>query len=218
MSEKMRFKNQFSFLTDEFKNFLETTGLKKKLEANPILRKIRQRFSASDEPEGRSSSQIKVINQILIAVIAAAVLFLLGDILWPRPTDPESKEASPQDTSRPMVWSFQDTPRELAYYQSSVQKRNAFVKFSELPIQQAGEAGVAQSAATAAALEEALKNFKLVGLLWESEPVAMIEDLSAQRTFFLRKDQEIKNVRVLEILKDRVRVSYQGAQGELELL
>ena len=43
----------------------------------------------------------------------------------------------------------------------------------------------------------------------------MIEEVSTGRTYFLRKDQEFKGLKVQEISKEKVTVTYEGQEGDL---
>ena len=66
---------------------------------------------------------------------------------------------------------------------------------------------------------EALKNmvstFRVVGIIWSDAPQAIIEDTKEGRTYFLNRGSRLKEVRVKEILRDRVILSYDNQEIEL---
>ena len=49
---------------------------------------------------------------------------------------------------------------------------------------------------------------KLVGVDWGGNPVALIEDTQTQKTYFVKKGESIKELKVLEIFRDRVKLRY----------
>ena len=62
---------------------------------------------------------------------------------------------------------------------------------------------------------DATQDLKLVGISWSNDPIAMIEDSKALRTFFVTRGQMIGEVRVQAIFKDKVVLSYGGEEIEL---
>jgi hypothetical protein len=56
---------------------------------------------------------------------------------------------------------------------------------------------------------------RLVGVDWSDTPVALLEDLKSGKTYFVKKNERIKNVRVKQIQKDRVLISAHGQDVEL---
>ena len=65
-------------------------------------------------------------------------------------------------------------------------------------------------------INEATQYLRLVGISWSNDPDAIIEDTKAYRTFFVKRGQMIDGVRVQAILKDRVVLSYEGEEIELQ--
>jgi type II secretory pathway component PulC len=65
-------------------------------------------------------------------------------------------------------------------------------------------------------MTEVMNNLKLVGISWSSsEPLAMIEDNTTGRTYFLKQGQEINELKVQAISKEKVTVTYEGEEGFL---
>ncbi|MCK5491883.1 MAG: hypothetical protein KAJ14_02090, partial [Candidatus Omnitrophica bacterium] len=63
---------------------------------------------------------------------------------------------------------------------------------------------------------EATKNLKLVGISWSNNPDALIEDTEALRSFIVRKGDMIGEVKVDDILKDKVLLGFKGEQIEIK--
>jgi hypothetical protein len=77
------------------------------------------------------------------------------------------------------------------------------------PVEQAPEAQPAQDA-------EAVQSLALVGISWSSNPDAIIEDKARQRTYFVKRGQEVgEGVKVEAIFKDHVVVTFEDREYEL---
>jgi hypothetical protein len=63
--------------------------------------------------------------------------------------------------------------------------------------------------------EESAIGLRLVGVDSSQPPVALIEDLRTGKTFFVRKNEQVRGARVKEIAKNRVLVSVDGRNVEL---
>lgn len=63
--------------------------------------------------------------------------------------------------------------------------------------------------------DKVLGDLQLVGIAWGEYPEAMIRDKSDNRTYFLKKDQQFKGIKVQEVSKDKVTVEYGGKTKEL---
>jgi len=64
-------------------------------------------------------------------------------------------------------------------------------------------------------LQDMVKDLSLVGISWGKDPVAMIEDSAAKKTYFLKRGMKINKLEIEDILKDRVILSFQGEKVEL---
>lgn len=64
-------------------------------------------------------------------------------------------------------------------------------------------------------VDESGMGLRLVGVDWSDAPVALIEDLKSGKTYFAKKNDKIKGVRIQEINRDHVNVVYQGKAEEL---
>lgn len=98
----------------------------------------------------------------------------------------------------------------LSLFFSKIKARDLFKPFVKKE--------VATGAGEVSAISEALKNLHLVGISLSAEPndsYALIEEASTKMTHFLKKNEEITGVKVLDIQADRVILSYQGQAMEL---
>lgn len=99
--------------------------------------------------------------------------------------------------------------KRLEEYLAHVDKRSLFhlVKSDKVP--------TASPAAVPEGGNKMLEGLQLVGIAWGEYPEAMIRDKGEGRTYFLKKDQQFKGIKILEVSKDRVVVEYGGKTKEL---
>jgi len=97
--------------------------------------------------------------------------------------------------------------RPFLHYLEMVNRRNIF---SPIELKETKKAEVKKKK-----LQDMIKDLSLVGISWGKEPVAMIEDSAAKKTYFLKKGMKINKFEIEDILKDRVILSFQGEKIEL---
>lgn len=104
--------------------------------------------------------------------------------------------------------------RALAYYLDKIRARDIFI-MGEKPQQDTGRENLKPSPSRVA---EVTQSLRLVGISWSNDPDVMLEDIKAQKTFFLKKGQilDSNNVKVEAIFKDKVILSFEGAEIELK--
>ena len=86
------------------------------------------------------------------------------------------------------------------------------------PVQPAveGAAAAPEPAVLASPVDEgAALGLRLVGVDSSEPPVALIEDLATGKTYFARKNDKIKNVRVKDIQRNKIEVTVNGRTVEL---
>lgn len=158
---------------------------------------------------------IGIINRVLQALLVVLACYLAVDLA----------RSAVRLTKTP-DFGFQD--RDTAGKKTSVLEGAALVekrasdyldKISERDIFKMGakkaNAGTSQKAPTVAIME-ATQNLKLVGISWSGDPDAIIEDTKVLRTFFVKRNSMIGNVKVQAILKDKVVLTYNGEEIELK--
>lgn len=104
--------------------------------------------------------------------------------------------------------------RALTYYLEKIRARDIFI-MGEKPRQDTGKETLKPSPSRVA---EVTQSLRLVGISWSNDPDVMLEDIKAQKTFFLKKGQilDSNNVKVEAIFKDKVILSFEGAEIELK--
>jgi len=98
--------------------------------------------------------------------------------------------------------------RKVEYYLDKVKKRDIF-KMGARP--DSPDSGPSSKAV------EATQNYRLAGISWSDDPDAMVEDIKAQKTFFVKKGQTISGGEILveDITKDKVVLRYGKEKVEL---
>ena len=103
--------------------------------------------------------------------------------------------------------------KALSYYTEKVIERNIFRMGLSDATTEVMEEDIIPASETIA---EMVQNLKLVGISWSKSPDAMIEDTESVRTFFVKRGQMIGKLKVQAIFKDKVILSYEGAEVELK--
>lgn len=60
-----------------------------------------------------------------------------------------------------------------------------------------------------------IPNLKLVGILWSSSPQVMIENTGDQRTYLLSQGEQVEQVTIKKIFRDKVVLELEGQEQEL---
>ncbi len=162
---------------------------------------------------------IKVINKILLIMLFVSVIYLIVDLFFLK--SGQADFLSQVSTSDPVYPLLEDgnkqEPVELSSYMDTLRTRNPFLPpqapqeltaTPEIPVE-------TSSQPQGGGLSDVLQGLKLVGVSWAKDPLAMIEDVATGKTFFVRKGQEVKGVKVQTVLKEKVVVTYNGEEGEL---
>jgi hypothetical protein len=158
------------------------------------------------------------INRGLIGLVAVSVLYLIIDLIFFRPGDTRFlSQVSTSDAVYPITsGALGATATDISVYKETLRKRNPFLA----PQADQGAAAAADSGTSAlpsaqGPLNEMLAGYKLVGISVGDQPLAMIEEISTGRTFFLRKGQEFKDMKVQDVSREKVTVTYEGQEADL---
>ncbi len=155
---------------------------------------------------------IKWINRALIVTVILVVGYLLIDLTLFKPGRPRfMNQVGVTDAVFPVRGDLGGT-QDVSYYLQGLRRRNPFLD--------AGTATPAPSEEEPASrgneeVMEKIQGIRLVGISWGDEPLAMVEDSSTGRTYFLKKNQEFHGVKVQEIQKQKIIVTYEGQEAEL---
>ena len=125
------------------------------------------------------------------------------------PEDSQSLSESREAVSGqyPGEGSFLKNGRSWDEYQNQIQKRDLFKASLEEKKNSQAQSG--------AYLSELTKDLKLVGILLDQHPQAMIKDLKTNQTMFLNQGQQIDGATVADILEGKVILNYQDQRVEL---
>lgn len=164
---------------------------------------------------GNFSLDIGGINRFL-TVLALAMFFLLtfhfvNSIIGIE----EQVEASFKADEKSPPFKFQEVSvlKKSSYYLEKARKRDIFAMTKDMP---KIEKGPGNKPLVIKDVVKKTEGFKLVGISWSDEPDAMIEDSKSKKTFFVRIGDLINDVKVESISRDKVILSYEGEEVELE--
>lgn len=172
-----------------------------------------------DEAQGlEKQMDVLALSIRVLAVTACAILFfVLNKYALLRTKPPAALEPSFQtqiteDTSS-LSGKGEESPvpavetRSFESYKQTMEGRDVFQAPWEKPVKE-----IPASSASAA---ELAKQLKLVGILLDKDPKAIVEDLGTQQTFFVSPGEEIGNAVVGEIRQDKVILFFGQEKVEL---
>jgi type II secretory pathway component PulC len=180
-------------------------------------------FKAKLSPDAILAADVKKINVLLmVASLAIAAYLLFGfathkkdsarDILKPVNQDQKTIDAL---TAMPKVSISMSETETLGTLLEKIKKRDYFKPVAK---QQKKAAAEKTGPVSTQAIDQAAENLRLVGISYAPNPkdsYAMIEDLASKITYFIKVDQAISGVKVADIQKDRVLLTYQGQEKEM---
>lgn len=158
---------------------------------------------------------IKWVNRALIVMVMVTMAYLVFDLAFFKPgrKDFLSQVAVSEPVFSPMN-GLNAQAKDPSFYLDAVKRRNIFLPAgSGSPVAEE-EAGVSTTGGSNI-INEMLQGYKLVGISWGEEPLAMLEESATGRTYFLKKGQEFKGIKVQEIGKERVKLTFEGQEAEL---
>ena len=155
---------------------------------------------------------IKVLNKILVLFIFILALYFISDISFSMNNLKKMPELELKVQEGVQLTGLKEgsfLKKTVAYYFEKVRQRNIFKMGSiptETPVKSTNQSKIL----------EVTKNLKLVGISWSEDPDAMIEDTEANKTFFVKRGQNIGKIKIQAIFKDKVILSYSGEEMELK--
>lgn len=145
------------------------------------------------------------LNRVLAVVLAAMSAYLVLSFVGITVFKKGNTIPSTSKYERARVSSFTEL-NPLGYYLDEIAGKDVFN-----PQRLAHIAPIDASTA-----EGPVSGLKLVGVDWGEQPIAMIEDTQAGKTYFVKKGDSMKNTRVVEVLRDRVKIFYNNRSIELK--
>jgi hypothetical protein len=158
----------------------------------------------------------KAMNIALLGLGGCVTFFLVADFIAGLPRadalarlEEAAKTASIGDISIERI-----PPLEV--FLQEITQRNVFALVpSPAPVEPQVAAQAALAAQTSQILQDAVKSLRVVGILWSETPQAILEEVADGRTHLVNRGNTIKQVRVKDILKDRVILSYDNKDVEI---
>jgi type II secretory pathway component PulC len=197
------------------KTILRRQGLKF---FSPVV--LKARFSFLKESIKRSIAlwrqqrfDFKTFNRVLELFIAILIIyaisgFLLSLIHLKKITNSKVNiEEKPVDSAELEIASFLKAP---SYYLNKVRTRDIF----KMAGNKTEETVISKQPPSSETIQ-LTKDLNLVGISWSEDPDVMIEDTKEKKTYFLKRGQAIKGLKVEAVFKDKVILSHEGEEIEL---
>jgi len=166
-----------------------------------ISARISRLKTAAREPNLKSLNRTIILFSVILLLYSVGDFFLKGANMERIYKKQQALPAKKLDDEEVFV------PRSFLYYLEMVQRRNIF---SPIALQTAKKQEPPKEDLT-----KLSASLKVVGISWGKEPVAMIEDQAAKKTYFLKKGDSINQFQIKDVLKDRVILEREGQTLEL---
>ena len=156
---------------------------------------------------------ITSFNKLLLIILLCMIFYVSFDIITSASRLNKELESSFK-LQRKVVFSPKKEVsllKNITYYVNEAKKRDIF----NIIVAKKEEKLIPQKI-DAKEIIEKTKHLKLVGIAWSDNPDAMIEDTRAKKTLFVKEGDNINEVRVKKILKDKVILSFKGEDIELK--
>ncbi|MSR77222.1 MAG: hypothetical protein EXS63_03200 [Candidatus Omnitrophica bacterium] len=164
---------------------------------------------------------IKGVNAFLIAGVLVCGIYLALDLSILK-GDP--KKFLSQVSLNDSAFSSREGDKgekaqhDVKYYHDMMARRNPFMlmtgKLAEK--EEAKPEVLSVSQPKSDKMAKIMQSIKLVGISWtNTSPLAMIEQTESGKTYFLKRGQEINGLKVQNIEKEKVTVTYEGEEASL---
>jgi hypothetical protein len=157
---------------------------------------------------------LRLVNAVLLALILCLAIALVAQIVS---TSSQLSAMSRKGASLAGLIQqgagFKDIAaiRGMSYYTEKVSQRNIFKRGARIE-----EEKKAVDLSPSAKALELTQGLRLVGISWSDDPDAMIENTKSSQTFFIKKGSPIGDLKVEDILKDRIVLRYNKELVELK--
>jgi len=157
---------------------------------------------------GVDEPNLKAWNKVLAVVAVILFVYLTADFTLRRLDIKQFIKKVSAEKGRNFQADVKTDVRPFLYYLEMVQRRDIFspVKLlsAENPQDEAKKA-----------LSVLIKDLKLVGISWGTDPQVIIEDTKDNKTYFLKTGDTISKFKIETILKDKVILEAEGQKMEL---
>jgi type II secretory pathway component PulC len=155
----------------------------------------------------RSLDWIGILNQCVV-VCCVVVAGYIGYLFFQPPVDPllagNKKAAVVIETNLQGSKIFPDV-KSVSYYETVLSQKDVFLAPWEKPDVSNGTQPPADT----------VSNLKVVGIILDQDPKAIVENTQTSETLFLSAGEEVGGAKVESIFSDKVVFQYQGRQFEL---
>lgn len=156
---------------------------------------------------GLGHIDFKLVNKVLYAILAVITIIVIYWVMYQRPNLSKATSLIYTRAYPELKSKSTEVFKPLSFYAERAKKRDIF-----------HPANTQIKASGGLRLQELIKDLSLAGI-YQGEGQhfeAMIEDKLAKKTYFIKAGDDIKGMKVKDILKDRVILQY--GDEELELL
>ena len=147
-------------------------------------------------------------QKILFILIGVALLFLFTNRFLPHRKITSSALLEGNTASSEAPAQEPSTAKPYEYYGKALSQRDLF---------QPGLPSKEEKGNSPSLKETRFKDLALIGILSGKTPQAIIEDKKENKTYFLKEGELLGEMRVEQILNEKVTLSYEGEQFELLL-
>ena len=154
-------------------------------------------------------SALKLINKVLIIGVIALVVLLFNQVRSGMALMSKKVNIKAERVASRRGMNAQDLlPRtqRLSYYLASVKSRNIFQ-----PYEEKDPVSVVEAENKSRTIVKKTEDLRLVGIAWldtVDSASAMIEDINEQKTYFLQKEEMLRDIQVKTIYADSVELGY----------
>lgn len=176
------------------------------LRAGVLLRVFNPKHITHGAQGMTHEAYLKLADRLLAVLAMVLMFFLITDLMLPK-YNVDELYAVASDLGD---WEFKKSNivplKPFPFYKEGAEAKDLF----NPAFKQGGEAGGQVNLK----LQELAKDLSLVGIYWGTHPEVMVEDTAAKKTYFLKKGDEMKGIKIKNILKDRVILNYGDEEME----
>jgi len=164
--------------------------------------RIKERFKPS-------LFNLKNINRVLVVLSFIITAYLIFDFIKERPDINQiySSDVLLEERRQEARIASRTPALNLSDYLSEIDKRDIF---HFIPVKKEEKILTAKEI-----LISRISNLKLVGIIWGKSPQAMIENTAENKTLLLNQGDNIGELKIKQILRDRVILGYEDQEMEL---
>ena len=150
---------------------------------------------------------LKTINRILAVLFLVITIYLIFDFVKGRPNLNQIYASGALGRRQDIKTSSGSQMANLSEYLTQINKRDIF---HFVPLKEEESVPTAKEA-----MISLVSNLKVVGIIWSKNPQAMIEDKQENKTLLLNQGDTIGQLKIKQILRDRVILVYEDQEMEL---